>query len=110
MEEKVWVDPKVDALMRDRFVVVSLYVDDRRNLPLSQQREVEMGDGHRKRIITIGDQWAAFQIENFGATAQPQYAMVTADGKALTRTKFYTPDAGEFSAWLQCGIEAFNKK
>ena len=110
MEEKVWVDPKVGALMRDRFVVVSLYVDDRRNLPLAKQREAEMKDGHRKRIITIGDQWAAFQIENFGATAQPQYAMVTADGKALTRTKFYTPDAGEFSAWLQCGIEAFNKK
>lgn len=110
MEEKVWVDPVVDALMRDRFVVVSLYVDDRRNLPLAQQREVEMGDGHRKRIITIGDQWAAFQIENFGATAQPQYAIVDAEGKALTRTKFYTPDAREFSDWLQCGIEAYNKK
>lgn len=110
MEEKVWVDPEVERMMRDRFVVVSLYVDDRRHLPLTQQRTIELSGGQTKRIVTIGDEWSAFQIANFGATAQPQYAIVDAEGKALTRTKFYTPDAVEFRSWLQCGIEAFSDK
>lgn len=107
MEEKVWIDPEVDRLMRNEFIVVSLYVDDRRKLPLTKQRMVDLGDGHSKRIVTIGDEWSAFQIANFGATAQPQYAIVDEAGKALTRTKFYTPDAGVFRAWLQCGLEAY---
>ncbi|MFM7672368.1 MAG: protein-disulfide reductase DsbD family protein [Bacteroidota bacterium] len=106
MEEKVWVDPEVARLMRDKFVVVSLYVDDRRKLPLPKQQVVKTEDGHEKTIITVGDQWAAFQIANFGATAQPQYAIIDADGKALTRTKFYTPDAAEFATWLRCGLDA----
>lgn len=110
MEEKVWIDPEVSRLMRDSFVVVSLYVDDRRKLPLAEQRVEKMKDGHEKKIITVGDQWAAFQIANFGATAQPEYAIIDAEGKALTRTKFYTPDANEFRSWLECGIGAFSEK
>jgi len=110
MEEKVWIDPAVSRLMRDSFVVVSLYVDDRRKLPLFEQRVEKMKDGHEKKILTVGDQWAAFQIANFGATAQPQYAIIDATGKALTRTKFYTPDAQEFRSWLECGIEAFAER
>jgi thiol:disulfide interchange protein DsbD len=97
-------------MMRDRFVVVSLYVDDRRHLPLTKQRTINLEGGQTKRIVTIGDEWSAFQIANFGATAQPQYAIVDAEGKALTRTKFYTPDAVEFRSWLQCGIGAFSGK
>lgn len=110
MEEKVWVDPEVEQMMRDRFVVVSLYVDDRRHLPLTKQRTINLEGGQTKRIVTIGDEWSVFQIANFGATAQPQYAIVDAEGKALTRTKFYTPDAVEFRSWLQCGIGAFSGK
>ncbi len=110
MEEKVWVDPAVNQLMREQFVVVSLYVDDRRKLPLSEQQVVKMADGHQKKIVTIGDKWSAFQIVNFGATAQPQYAIINADGKLLTRTKFYADNAGVFAEWLQCGIDAFQGK
>ncbi len=107
MEEKVWVDSEVKRLMRESFIVVSLYVDERKKLPLSKQRVVKMADGNERRIVTVGDEWSAFQIANFGATAQPQYAIIHADGKALTRTKFYTPNADEFKAWLACGLEAF---
>ena len=109
MEEKVWTDPLVDSLMRTRFVVVSLYVDERRKLPLTEQTVVQTKNGNEKSIVTVGDKWSTFQTENFGATSQPQYAIITSDEKALTKTKFYTPDAGEFSNWLQCGLEAFGK-
>jgi thiol:disulfide interchange protein len=109
MEEKVWPDPLVDSLMRTRFVVVSLYVDERRKLPLTEQTVVKTKNGNEKSIITVGDKWSTFQTENFGATSQPQYAIITADEKALTKTKFYTPGADEFATWLQCGLDAFRK-
>ncbi len=109
MEEKVWPDPLVDSLMRTKFVVLSLYVDERRKLPLTEQTIYKAPNGAEKSIITVGDKWSTFQTENFGATSQPQYAIISADEKALTKTKFYTPDADEFAAWLQCGLDAFQK-
>ncbi len=110
MEENVWPDPLVDSLMRKEFIVVSLYVDERRKLPLAEQSTVTLANGTEKSIITVGDKWATFQTENFNATSQPQYAIITPDQVALTRTKFYTPNAEEFAAWLECGLEAFRKK
>ena len=109
MEEKVWPDPLVDSLMRTKFVVLSLYVDERKKLPLTEQTIYKAPNGTEKSIITVGDKWSTFQTENFGATSQPQYAIISTDETALTKTKFYTPDADEFAAWLQCGLEAFQK-
>jgi len=68
-----------------------------------------MSDGSKRNLVTVGDKWAHFQIKYFGATSQPQYAMITSDERMLTRPKFYTPDAQEFAAWLECGLEAYRK-
>jgi len=110
MEEKVWTDKTVDSLMRNEFVVVSLYVDERKNLPLAEQTVVKLSNGTDKSIISVGDKWSTFQIENFGATSQPQYAIISPGEIALTKTKFYTPDPVEFVDWLKCGLETFKKK
>ncbi|HUQ96667.1 MAG TPA: cytochrome c biogenesis protein CcdA [Chitinophagaceae bacterium] len=109
MEEKVWTDAEVARMMKEDFIVVSLYVDERKNLPATQQQEYTTKMGDKKSIITVGDQWATFQAENFYAVAQPQYAIISPDEKALTRTKAYTPDPAEFKAWLQCGLDAYRK-
>jgi cytochrome c biogenesis protein CcdA len=110
MEEKVWTDPLVDSLMRTQFVVVSLYVDERKNLPLDKQiPNYKTKQGVEKSIITIGDKWATFQSENFDAVAQPQYAIISTNETALTKTKGYTPIATEFSQWLQCGLDAHRR-
>ena len=109
MEEKVWTNRTVDSLMRNEFVVVSLYVDERRPLPLTEQTVYKTSTGQEKPIITVGDKWATFQTENFGATSQPQYAIISGDQIALTKTKYYTPDADKFIEWLQCGIETYKK-
>ncbi|MEI9911945.1 MAG: thioredoxin family protein [Bacteroidota bacterium] len=50
MEEKVWPDPLVDSLMRTRFVVVSLYVDERRKLPLTEQTVVKTKNGMKNQL------------------------------------------------------------
>jgi len=107
MEEKVWTDPRVDSLLRNAFVVVSLYVDERVKLPLAEQQIITMPDGSTKQIETVGDKWASFQIQNFGATSQPQYAMLTPDERLLSLPKFYTPAPTAFLEWLQCGLTAY---
>jgi thiol:disulfide interchange protein DsbD len=109
MEEKVWPDEKVKKLIAEKFVIVSLYVDERRQLPVSQQIEYTTKTGILKKIITVGDKWATFQSENFNASAQPQYAIISPDEKVLTKTKAYTPSANEFAQWLECGVDAYKK-
>jgi thiol:disulfide interchange protein DsbD len=106
MEEKVWTNKEVDQLMRNDFIVVSLYVDEKKKLPLAEQTVEKLSNGTEKSIISVGDKWSTFQIENFGATSQPQYAILSPDQRLLTRTKFYTPNANDFIDWLKCGLEA----
>lgn len=110
MEEKAWPDKVVDSLMRNEFIVVSLYVDEKKNLPLVEQRVVTLTNGTEKSIVSVGDKWSTFQIENFGATSQPQYAIINPGQILLTKTKYYTPDPGEFADWLICGLETFAKQ
>jgi cytochrome c biogenesis protein CcdA/thioredoxin-related protein len=109
MEENVWTDPEVRKRMLDSFVVVSLYVDERRLLPAASQTVYTTRDGAQKNIITVGDKWATFQSENFHAVSQPQYALVSPQETILTYTKGYTPKAKDFIAWLDCGLGAFRK-
>ena len=109
MEEKVWTNKEVDSLMRTKFIVVSLYVDEKTKLPATEQMVYKTSSGNDKSILSVGDKWATFQTENFNATSQPQYAIINADEIALTKTKFYTPEPVEFSSWLKCGLDAFNK-
>lgn len=110
MEENVWTNPEVLELMKNKYVVVSLYVDERKVLPAAQQQTFTTKTGGKKEIITVGDKWATFQSENFNAVAQPQYAILGLDETALTKTKGYTPSAAEFKVWLECGLDAFSKK
>ena len=109
MEEKVWPNSIVDSLFRNEFIVVSLYVDEKNKLPLAEQTVEKLSNGTENSIVTVGDKWATFQIENFGATSQPQYAILSPDQQLLTRTKFYTPNAEAFISWLECGLEAFKQ-
>ncbi len=107
MEENVWTDEKVSQLIRDKYVIVSLYVDERKVMPAADQIMFKTKNGADKKIVTIGDKWATFQSENFDAVSQPQYAIIHPDEKILTKTKGYTPSSREFADWLQCGLDAF---
>lgn len=109
MEEKVWTKSYVEELMKNEFILVSLYVDERIKLPATQQIVYQTKNGTQKSIVTVGDKWTTFQTENFDATSQPQYAIISPDEKLLAKTKFYTPNPKEFELWLQCGLEAFRK-
>jgi thiol:disulfide interchange protein DsbD len=109
MEENVWVNDKVKGMMRNDFIVVSLYVDERKKLPITERLDYKTRTGINKQIITVGDKWSTFQSENFNSVSQPQYAIIDANEKALTKTKGYTPNANDFADWLKCGVDAFHK-
>jgi thiol:disulfide interchange protein len=109
MEENVWPDPRVKELM-EQYVLVSLYVDDKQKLPINRQFTYTGKDGVERRITTVGDKWSAFQTENFNASSQPWYVLLTPDEKLLAPPVGYTPDKQAYANWLACGLEAFRAK
>jgi len=104
MEENVWVKPEVRKLIEEKYILVSLYVDDRRVLPASEQLLFTSGDGSQKSIRTVGDKYATFQSENFKNASQPLYVILSADEKLLTLPVGYTPSVKEYAEWLRCGL------
>jgi thiol:disulfide interchange protein len=108
MEENVWTKQVVKEQM-DKFVLVSLYVDDKKQLPVESQFLYKTKDSTDKKIITVGDKWATFESENFGAVSQPFYALVSPDGQLLVPPVGYTPNENEYAKWLACGFKAFER-
>jgi thiol:disulfide interchange protein DsbD len=109
MEENVWTDPEVKALMTEKFILVSLYVDDKQKLPAAKQFTYTTKDGTAKEILTVGDKWATFETENFKNNAQPLYAILNGDEILMNNPVGYTPGIKEYKDWLLCGLEAFEK-
>ncbi|MFA0961855.1 protein-disulfide reductase DsbD family protein [Roseivirga sp. BDSF3-8] len=104
MEESVWSDPEVLQSLREDYIVVSLYVDERYELPESEWYESAY-DGKVKK--TIGKQNADFQITRFGNNAQPFYVLVDSQGQPLTNEPMgYNKDVEAFKDFLESGLEA----
>lgn len=108
MEENVWNKKEVLALLRDRYVVASLYVDDQARL-FPEDRQKYLLDQHTgEKIRTVGGKWSSFQINNFNRNSQPWYVLMHHDGKTLlNQPRGYTPDVDEYRSFLECGLEAF---
>lgn len=109
MEELVWSDPSVADYIKEHFILVSLYVDDREQLPSAERMVMMKTDGSEKEIATVGDRWALFQSLNFKQVTQPLYVILNKDEKLMNHPVGYTPDVKEYKAWLQCGKEASEK-
>ncbi len=110
MEENVWSDPEVNKLMKENFIVISLYVDDKKQLPTNQQFLYKTKGGVEKEIKTVGDRWSTFETESFQNNAQPLYAIISSNQQLLSQPIGYTPSSKEYLQWLQCGLDAYNKK
>lgn len=108
MEENVWSETEVYNLINDNYVLISLYVDDRKDLPEDKQFDFERTDGNVKKIKTIGDKWATFQIVNFQTASQPYYLLLSPELEMLNTPKEYT-DKADYTQWLKTGLENFKK-
>ena len=106
MEENVWTDPAVAAYIKEHFILVSLYVDDKALLPIDKRFTYTNNTGGSKEIKSVGDLWATFQAENFSQVTQPLYVVLSANQKLLSNPVGYTPDIQEYLQWLQCSVGA----
>ena len=106
MEENVWVDPAVKSYIEENFILVSLYVDDRANLPIEKRFTYTNTAGQSKEIKTQGDLWATFQSENFKQVTQPLYVVLSPDQTLLSNPVGYTPNIQQYLEWLQCSVKA----
>jgi len=105
MEERVWSEDEVLNLLQNDIVLISLYVDDQRDLPENEQY---VSEATGKEIETIGNKWSDFQITNYKANAQPYYVLLDNAGNKLNDPIAYEPDADKYLQWLQDGIHNFN--
>lgn len=107
MEENVWPNTEVIKRLSEKYVIVSLYVDDKMELPTEEQRMSEFFQG--KKIKTLGNKYSEMQAKYFGANTQPYYVLVSPDEKLLTKPMGYTPDVKEYVSFLDCGLNAYKE-
>lgn len=109
MEEQVWSTPEVFELLSQEYVLVSLYVDDRKALLADEQFSYAQPNGRIKKLKTVGDKWATFQTINFKNNSQPYYILLDEDLNMLNKPVGYTPDVDEYTEWLTAGLEEFQR-
>jgi len=106
VEENIWTDPVVFDLINNNFVLISLYVDDRKELKKVNQLDLKYKSGKIKEIRTIGDKSATFQALNFKSASQPYYVLLDPNLKILNSPIQYTTK-DIYQAWLEEGLKAF---
>ena len=103
MEAAVWTDPRVADKLKNEFVLISLFVDDK--TPLAEPMEVTDAEGNKKTLRTVGAKWSYLQSHKFGANAQPFYVIVDpTTGKPLTGSRAYDEDIDGYLEFLDKGL------
>jgi thiol:disulfide interchange protein len=108
MEAAVWSDPQVLQRLRNEYVIVSLYVDDRTRLSEEEQYTSDFG-GRERRIRTIGNKWSDFQAKRYNVNSQPYYILLNHDEKPMAQPYGYNASVSQFIEFLDKGIEAFRQ-
>lgn len=107
MELAVWTNPKVSDLMKNDYVLITLYVDNKTPLP-APIKITE--NGTERTLRTVGDKWSYLQRVKFGANAQPFYVLIDNEGHPLNKSYSYNEDIPAYVDFLQKGLENYQKK
>ena len=106
MEATVWADPRVSEKLRNDYVLISLYVDDK--TPLKEPMVVTDEKGNQKTLRTVGAKWSYLQSHKFGANAQPFYVAINpTTGKPLTGSRGHNKDVQAYIDFLNQGLMNF---
>ncbi|MDA3613979.1 protein-disulfide reductase DsbD family protein [Polluticaenibacter yanchengensis] len=107
MENEVWSKPEVLKRLKEDFILVSFYVDDKTPLPVEERYTNKNGE----KIKTIGEKNLDYEVTNFGINAQPLYKFIDLDGKSLSDVQYgYDPDIQKFIDHLETVKAKFHKK
>jgi len=113
IEDDVWVENRVQKLLNEDYVVISLYVDEKILLPEDDQEIVEImtrdGNIKKKKIRRIGDKWSTLQSLTFANNTQPLHVLMTPDERLLGNPVGYSyaRNANNYVDYLECGLKSF---
>ena len=105
-EEHIWVDKEIRKRLMNDYILVSLYVDDRKKLD-----EILISDRGEEGLVklrNVGNKWTDFQIKNFRQNSQPLYVMMSPEEEVLARPRGYREGIKEYADYLDCGLNALN--
>lgn len=105
MEELVWSKPEILSIIKNEVVLISLYVDDRKELPTDKIYTTKSG----KEITTYGKKWSDLAITKYKANVQPYYVLMAHDESNLNEPVGYNSNIEEYKKWLEDGIAKFKK-
>ncbi|VAW10027.1 Cytochrome c-type biogenesis protein DsbD, protein-disulfide reductase [hydrothermal vent metagenome] len=106
MEENVWSEADIHSILKEDYVLISLYIDDRKELSAEEQFDFKYDSGRVKAIETVGQKWGTFQTLNFNAASQPYYVLLSPNMEVLNKAVQYT-DRDSYKKWLNSGLEKF---
>ena len=107
MEAAVWTDPKVQDILNNRYVLISLFVDDK--TPLPAPIVVTDVNGQQRTLRTVGQKWSYLERKKIGANTQPYYVLLDpTTGKPLNGLRSYDENIDEYVDFLKTGLKNFN--
>ena len=104
MENNVWSNERVLKILKNDLILISLYLDDKRSLPVNKQY---ISKQTNEKIITIGDKWTEFIITKYKTNTQPFYVLINLQEQNLIAPISYTPNADTYYSWLKTGLSEF---
>ena len=107
MEAAVWTDPQVAGLMTEKYVLITLYVDEKTPLP---EKIVVKENGADVTLRTVGDRWSYLQRSKFGANAQPFYVLLDNEGHPLTASYSYNENVAAYRNFLEKGLQEYRQR
>ncbi|MFT5859787.1 MAG: thiol:disulfide interchange protein [Flavobacteriaceae bacterium] len=105
-ESSIWTADEVRPILQNKYVIVSLYCDDRTELPESEH---VYSDELKGKIKTVGNKWCAYQIKTYKQLSQPLYIVQDLDGTDLSKPRGYDSSIEAYAKFLKTGLEKFNK-
>ena len=115
MEDNVWIEDSIKNILNEKYVVISLYVDEKTVLPEEEQQVIEVptsdGGTKLKKLRTVGDRWSTMETLVFASNTQPYYVLLDTDETLLANPigYSYAQDVQRYIDYLNCGLDAFNK-
>lgn len=107
MEAEVWTDPNVKDIIDNKYVLITLIVDDKQELA---EPIVVKENGKEIKLRSVGDKWSYLQRKKFGANIQPYYVLLDNEGKPLEASRSYDLDINKYLEFLNKGLENYKKR
>jgi len=108
MEAAIWSDAEVQNLLKNNFVIISLFVDDRTSLP-EEEQFISTTGGRERKIRTIGQKWSDFQASKYGVNTQPYHLILDHQENVISGPMAFTTDLKAYIEFLKKGSDSFKK-